>query len=104
MRGTKTVASPRGLDFLDHDTDEMAAMAQVAMRVRQLFPRCSPEVIDRALAIARQEFDGRPIRDFAPNLVERSATEALLASGLTTPASEDSTEASPESPTAGLVG
>ena len=86
------------------DPDETAAMARVSMRMHRRFPQCSPGVIDRALAAAHQEFDGRPIRHFVPILVERSATEALLAAGLTAPASGDSTEESPGSATADLVG
>ena len=86
------------------DPDETVAMAQVAMRMCQRFTQCSPEVIERALATAHQEFDGRPIRHFVPILVERSATEALLAAGLTAPAPEESTDAPPESSTADLVG
>jgi hypothetical protein len=86
------------------DPDEAAAMAQVSIRMRRLFPQCSPEVIDRALAAAHQEFDGRPIRHFVPILVERSATEALLAAGLTAPADEDSYRGTPGSTTADFVG
>jgi hypothetical protein len=86
------------------DPDEAAAMAQVSMRMRRRFPQCRPEEIERALATAHHEYDGRPIRHFVPILVERSATDALLAAGRTAQPPRSTTEAPSRSATADVTG
>jgi hypothetical protein len=56
----------------------------VAERLRQQFPQVRPDVLDEVLRGHYKRFDGRPIRDFVPILVER-ATRADLLAGLIRP-------------------
>ena len=56
---------------------EELAMKAARDRVRDRFPELPPEVVDQALRVAHARFDGRPVREFVPILVERAAMEAL---------------------------
>ena len=58
-------------------TSEVHAIAHVAQRLRARFPDIRAEAIDRMVTDAAHEFDGRPIRDFVPILVERVALDQL---------------------------
>ena len=58
-------------------TDETAALGQVVARLRNQFPELPGEEIQRAVHRRYSGFDGGPIRDFVPILVERSAREDL---------------------------
>lgn len=59
------------------DSDEAAALALVARRLRTRFPSVSSETVDAVVADYHREYDGRPIRDYVPLLVERQAREHL---------------------------
>jgi hypothetical protein len=52
-------------------------MTEVSRRLRAKFPDTRAEVIDATVAELHREFDGDPIRDFVPVLVERQAVERL---------------------------
>lgn len=49
----------------------------VAQRISEQFPDLPPEVVDAAVARFHREYDGRPIREFVPLLVERQVREHL---------------------------
>lgn len=53
-------------------------------RLARRFPDLDPDLVDRAIDIAHHRFDGRPVRDFVPLLVERAAT-ATLGGGVSHP-------------------
>ncbi len=52
-------------------------MALVARRLCTRFPSVSAETVDALVAEIHREYDGRPIRDYVPLLVERQAREHL---------------------------
>lgn len=58
-------------------SDETKALAQVAERLRGRFPDVPTDAVDEAVANFHSEFDGHPIRDFVPVLVERKARDHL---------------------------
>jgi hypothetical protein len=58
---------------------EARVVALVSARLRKRFPDVSHEVIVRVVAGYHRQFDGRPIRDFVPILVERQARDLLRA-------------------------
>lgn len=58
-------------------TDEIHALDQLADRLRGRFPDAPPESITHMVAQAHHEYDGRPIRDFIPVLVEREVVDHL---------------------------
>ena len=51
----------------------------VRRRLQVRFPDLDIHVIDEAIDTAHHRFDGRPVRDFVPLLVERAATTTLNA-------------------------
>lgn len=55
-------------------------MSEVNRRLRAKFPDAEPEIIDALVTELHREFDGDPIRDFVPVLVERQATDRLASS------------------------
>jgi hypothetical protein len=57
--------------------DELHELALILVRLKQRFPALDPVVIELALRLEHQRFDGRPIRDFVPLLVERGVAEQL---------------------------
>ena len=59
-------------------SEEDRAISEVADRLTKTFPEAPPDEVTRAVQEARPEFDGRPIRDFVPLFVERSAKHRLL--------------------------
>lgn len=59
---------------------EVHAIAHVARRLRARFPDIQAEAIDRMVFDAAREFDGRPIRDYVPILVERNVIERVRGS------------------------
>jgi hypothetical protein len=63
------------------DPSEAEAMSRVVHRLRQQFPELPAERIEQAVHGRYEQFDGRPIRDFLPILVERSARNDLTATG-----------------------
>jgi hypothetical protein len=58
-------------------TDEARAMGQVAERVLARFPDATPEQISMIVEQVHHEYDGRPIREFVPVLVEREVISTL---------------------------
>jgi hypothetical protein len=60
---------------------EAEGIARVAERLRQQFPEVRPDALDDVLRGHYKRFDGRPVRDFVPILVER-ATRADFLAGL----------------------
>ena len=59
------------------DEAETRALAVVAERMRDRFPNLPPDIVDAAVARFHREYDGRPIREFVPLLVERQVREHL---------------------------
>ena len=59
------------------DEAETQTLAVVAQRIRDQFPNLPPEFVDAAVARFHREYDGRPIREFVPLLVERQVREHL---------------------------
>ncbi len=66
-----------------HTSSEAEAMARVVERLQ--FPEMPPDAIDAIVNGHYEAFDGRPVRDFVPVLVER-ATRADLQAGIDTSA------------------
>ena len=62
---------------------EVHAIAHVSQRLRARFPDIRAEAIDRMVMDAVHEFDGRPIRDFVPILVERNVVDRVRGSAAT---------------------
>jgi hypothetical protein len=60
-------------------------MGQVMERVQARFPDAGPERIRNLVNQAHHEYDGRPIREFVPVLVERDVTNSLRATRSTRP-------------------
>ena len=65
------------MDDMSITTDEARAMGQVAERVLARFPDAEPEQISMIVEQAHHEYDGRPIREFVPVLVEREVIDTL---------------------------
>jgi hypothetical protein len=60
--------------------EEGQAMSEVTRRLLARFPDARPEVVDALVNDLHHEFDGDPIRDFLPVLVEREAVARLTLS------------------------
>jgi hypothetical protein len=61
-------------------TSEAEAIDRVTHRLRQQFPELPAETVETSVHEHHQVFDGRPVRDFIPILVER-ATRTELRTG-----------------------
>ena len=59
-------------------SSEAEAMSRVVRRLQQQFPELSEAEIEQAVYGHYEQFDGRPIRDFVPILVERAARDQLV--------------------------
>lgn len=59
--------------------EENQTLAYIAERLRERFPSVPPETINEVVAKCHQEFDGHPIRNFIPVLVERQAADHIRA-------------------------
>jgi hypothetical protein len=57
--------------------DEARALETVIRRLAQRYPHCSILDVESAVRAAYERFDGRPIREFVPVLVERFACDQL---------------------------
>ncbi len=58
---------------------ERQALSQVTDRLTKTFAdQYSPDQVDRTVTSVHHRFDGRPIREFVPVLVERIARKELL--------------------------
>jgi hypothetical protein len=56
---------------------EQAAIRHVVARLTRQFPELSADDIDRAVYGQYDRFDGSPVRDFVPVLVERATRRQL---------------------------
>lgn len=59
------------------DDDQIRAVAEVSQRLATTFPGVPVEVAGDTVHHCHEQFDGRPIRDFVPVLVERMARTGL---------------------------
>ncbi len=59
------------------NTDETQVLDEVAARLRVKFPEAPLGSIRRAVSEVHHQYDGHPIRDFIPVLVEREVLEQL---------------------------
>jgi hypothetical protein len=59
-------------------TEEIHALAALEDRLRGRFPDAPPESIKKVVDEVHHQFDGRPIRDFIPVLVEREVVDHFL--------------------------
>ena len=66
-------------DMIDTASVEESALRAAAARLCARFSTVSPEVVEQVLHATYARFEGRPIRDFVPLLVERAAAERLRA-------------------------
>ena len=57
--------------------EEAHAISEVTRRLQEKFPDARPDVINAMVRDLHHEFDGDPIRDFVPVLVEREAVTRL---------------------------
>lgn len=57
--------------------DELRAVEQVVDRLRAKFARVPVQRVSEVVDATYHEFDGAPIRDFVPIMVEKSATDRL---------------------------
>ena len=64
-------------DVIDTASVEETALRASAARLCARFSTVAPEVVNEVLRATYARFDGRPIRDFVPLLVERAAAERL---------------------------
>lgn len=64
-------------DVIDTASVEETALSAAAARLCARFSTVAPEVVNEVLRATHARFDGRPIRDFVPLLVERAAAERL---------------------------
>jgi hypothetical protein len=60
-----------------NQADEGRAIAEVSNRLHKRFPEVEPATVDQVVSTYHHEFDGSPIRDFVPILVERQARDRL---------------------------
>jgi hypothetical protein len=56
-------------------TEEIRALDELAGRLRERFPEASPDGIRQLVDEVHHQYDGSPIRDFIPVLVEREVSE-----------------------------
>jgi hypothetical protein len=75
----KDASVTRTEDFVSADTTrERHALDQVTDRLSRSFAdRFSPTQVDLKVSTIHHRFDGRPIREFVPVLVERIARDEL---------------------------
>ena len=57
--------------------DEQQAMEHVAARLMEQYPDATRERVDEVVDEEHQRYDGRPVRDLVPVLVERAAQDRL---------------------------
>ncbi|MGW4121766.1 three-helix bundle dimerization domain-containing protein [Nocardia sp. NPDC004711] len=61
--------------------DEDQQIAALVRRLAGQFPTISTDTVEGIVAEIHRGFDGRPVRDFIPLLVERGALRRLSATG-----------------------
>jgi hypothetical protein len=57
--------------------DEDRAIGEVLTRLRSRFPEVAEDTLMDTLGAVHKRFEGNPIRDFVPVLVERAAVTEL---------------------------
>ncbi|CAN5574277.1 hypothetical protein BH10ACT10_BH10ACT10_00220 [soil metagenome] len=57
--------------------EEAHAMTELIKRLQSSYPQAPGHTVDQLVTEVHREFDGRPIRDFVPVLVEREVAERL---------------------------
>ena len=55
--------------------EEIRAIDQLQDRLRERFPDVEPEGLKQMVSKVHHQYDGSPIRDFIPVLVEREVSE-----------------------------
>ncbi|MDV6243013.1 three-helix bundle dimerization domain-containing protein [Rhodococcus opacus] len=60
-----------------NSTTEEQHISVVRQRLAARFPTIDSGVINQAIDTAHHQFDGRPVRDFVPLLVEPAALRSL---------------------------
>ena len=63
------------------NSSERIVIEQLVDRLKSSYPDVSPETVAMVVQDNHAEFDGRPVRDFIPLLVERRARRELTSSG-----------------------
>ncbi len=58
-----------------NQTEESRALDQLADRLRARFPDAPRESVKNLVEQAHRQYDGRPVRDYVPVLVEREVVE-----------------------------
>jgi hypothetical protein len=76
-QGAEDVMSAATQHRTHHSNGEAEAISHVVRRLRQQFPELTDAAIEQAVYGHYEQFDGRPIRDFVPILVERAAADQL---------------------------
>ena len=71
---------------------EQQNIAQTVEKLTKLHPNVAPADVRRAVDRAHKRFEGEPIRDFVPLLVERRAQEELGGNPTAVPTSLDEPE------------
>jgi hypothetical protein len=61
------------------NTDELQVLDELADRLRRKFPDAPLGSIRKEVAKVHHQYDGHPIRDFIPVLVEREVSDHLRA-------------------------
>lgn len=61
------------------ELNEHQIIDQVADRLVDAYPRVPAETVDKVVREKYERFEGRPVRDFVPLLVERNARSELAA-------------------------
>jgi hypothetical protein len=58
-------------------SSEWTAIGQVLERLRASYPTLPPDTVTTVVHHTHARFDGRPVRDYVPLLVERGARREL---------------------------
>ena len=58
-------------------SNEADAISRIVRRLQQQFPELPVETVEKAVLGQYEQFEGRPVRDFVPILVERAAQDQL---------------------------
>ncbi|MFJ9371255.1 three-helix bundle dimerization domain-containing protein [Nocardia sp. NPDC101769] len=61
--------------------DEQQQIAALVQRLAAQFPNLGTETVENIVSEIHSGFDGRPVRDFVPLLVERDARRRLATTG-----------------------
>ena len=57
--------------------EEIRTLSEVTERIQSRFPDTPPDHVRHLVTYVHHLYDGRPIRDFVPVLVEREVSETL---------------------------